>query len=149
MEFQPHHTSFSVSDMDQSIAFYRDLLGLDLIQDVVRENVPAYDEILGMPDVKLRIALIRMGNRSHFLELIEYIHPRCQVRELKNTFVGAAHLCFVVADLENEYQRLETCGAGFTSPPVEIVRDGQYMGKGLYMLDPDGISIEILELPRK
>ena len=149
MEFQPHHTSFSVSDMDQSIEFYRDLLGLDLIQDVVRENVPAYDEILGMPDVKLRIALIRMGNRSHLLELIEYIHPRCQKRELRNTFVGAAHLCFIVADLDKEYQRLETYGAGFTSPPVEIVRDGQYMGKGLYMLDPDGISIEILELPRK
>lgn len=148
MDFQPHHTGFSVSDMDQSITFYRDLLGLDLFQDVIRENLPAYDKILGVKDAKIRVALFNMGNSGHVLELVEYIHPRREAREMRNTFVGAAHLCFVVPDLNQEYERLLARGVGFTSPPVEVVRDGQYAGKGLYMLDPDGISIEILEFPR-
>jgi catechol 2,3-dioxygenase-like lactoylglutathione lyase family enzyme len=148
MDFQPHHTGFSVSDMDQSIVFYRDLLGLQLFQDVVRDNVPSYSEILGFPDVRIRVALFRLSNSDHVLELVEYLHPHRQTREMKNTFVGAAHLCFVVPDLNREYQRLQRCGVTFNSPPVEIVREGQYIGKGVYMLDPDGISVEILEFPR-
>ena len=51
-----HHT-FTVSDLDKSIPFYRDLLGFRLTQDKMRENVPSYDKVMGFKDVKVRVAL--------------------------------------------------------------------------------------------
>lgn len=145
MAFKMHHTGFTVSDMDKSIAFYRDLLGLKLIQDVVRENLPAYDEILGFPNVKLRVALFHDETEHHMLELVEYITPRRETRELRNTYVGAGHISLVVDDLDAEYKRLQSQGVRFNSPPVDVVRDGKYICKSLYMFDPDGMSVELYE----
>jgi catechol 2,3-dioxygenase-like lactoylglutathione lyase family enzyme len=47
-----HHHSFTVSNADRSIGFYRDLLGLQLIQDVVRENLESYDRIIGFQNAR-------------------------------------------------------------------------------------------------
>ena len=54
-----HHHGFTVSDMDESVHFYCDLLGLELIQDALRENIPSYDRILGYKDVKLRVVILK------------------------------------------------------------------------------------------
>ena len=64
---------------------------------------------------------------------------------MKNTYVGAAHPSFAVADLDGEYARLKAAGVRFNSAPVEVRRDGQYLGKSLYMFDPDGITVELYE----
>jgi len=144
LSFTVHHFGFTVSDVDRSILFYRDLLGLRLIQDAIRENLPSYDEILGFPNVKIRVALF-LDAQDRMLELVEYIHPRREVRDLKNTTVGAAHPSFAVEDLDREYDRLKAAGARFNSPPVRVVRDGKYLGKSLYMFDPDGITVELYE----
>ena len=144
MPFTVHHFGFTVSDGDRAIAFYRDLLGLRLIQDAVRENLPSYDQILGFPNVKIRVLLF-LDAHDCMLELVEYLHPRREVRELKNTYVGAAHPSFAVTDLDGEYDRLKAAGVRFNSAPVEVRRDGQYLGKSLYMFDPDGITVELYE----
>ena len=47
-----HHHSFTVSNADRSIGFYRDLLGLQLIQDVVREDLESYDRIVGFQNAR-------------------------------------------------------------------------------------------------
>jgi catechol 2,3-dioxygenase-like lactoylglutathione lyase family enzyme len=140
-----HHAGFTVSDIDRSLEFYRDLLGLKVIQDVIRENLPAYDKILGFPDVKIRVALL-LDQNDKMIELVEYIQPRREAREQKNTFVGAGHTAFQVADLQAEYEKLAAAGVGSISEPVSIIRDGKLVGKGMYVLDPDGISVELLEL---
>ena len=144
MSFTVHHCGFTVSDMDRAIPFYRDLLGLRLVQDAVRENLPSYDEILGFQNVKIRVALF-LDAHDRMLELVEYLHPRREVRDLKNTFVGAAHMSFAVADLDRAYERLKAGGARFNSPPVRVMREGKYLGKSLYMFDPDGITVELYE----
>jgi glyoxylase I family protein len=144
MGFTVHHTGFTVSDMDRAIPFYRDLLGLRLVQDAIRENLPSYDEILGFPNVKIRVALF-LDAHDRMLELVEYLHPRREVRDLKNTYVGAAHMSFAVADLDREYERLKAGGVRFNSPPVRVMREGKYLGKSLYMFDPDGITVELYE----
>ena len=150
-----HHHSFTVSDMDRSLQFYRDLLGLELIQDAVRADLKAYDRIVGYPKVELRIVMLRVplsrrtgegrgeGESDFILELIEYRNPRAQIRELQNYYVGASHVCFLVDDIQAEYKRLSAAGVRFNSPPVEIVRDGRRMGAALYLFDPDGITVEL------
>jgi len=150
-----HHHSFTVCDMDRSIRFYRDLLGLELIQDAVRAHLEAYDQIVGFKNVDLRIVMLRVppsrptgegrgeGESDFILELIQYRNPPAQVRALQNYYVGASHVCFLVDDIAGEYKRLSAAGVRFNSPPVDIVRDGKPVGRALYLFDPDGITVEL------
>jgi len=138
-----HHHRFTVSDIDRSIRFYRDLLGLELIQDAVRADLESYDRIVGYKNVDLRIVMLGEREGSFVLELIHYRNPPGKTRELQNYYVGASHVSFVVDDLDSEYKRLGAVGVRFNSPPVDIVRDGKLVGRALYMLDPDGITVEL------
>ena len=58
-----HHTGFTVSSLERSIAFYRDLLGFEL---VFRWNpqAPYIGELVGYPDVDMHAAVLRIpGSR--------------------------------------------------------------------------------------
>ncbi|HXG24992.1 MAG TPA: VOC family protein [Chthonomonadales bacterium] len=133
-------TAFTVSDMDRSIAFYRDLLGFEVLYDAIRTG-PAYEQLTGYPDVKLRIVLMKDAGTEHRLELVQYLQPPGQAREMANHFVGAANVCYFVEDIEQEYQRLQAHGVRFQSAPVEFIRDGKAIGKCVYLYDPDNITV--------
>jgi catechol 2,3-dioxygenase-like lactoylglutathione lyase family enzyme len=61
---------------------------------------------------------------------------------------GNAHLCLVVEDLEREFDRLSRVGVAFRSDrPVEIPVGSYQGGRAVYLRDPDGISIQLLEEP--
>ena len=55
-----HHTGFNVSDMDQSLEFYRDLLGLEVTRDLVFEG-EILDKLAGLPESKAHIVYWVMG----------------------------------------------------------------------------------------
>ena len=69
-----HHASFAVSNMDKSIAFYRDIIGMKLTWDSKEAGVvfegPVSDAVTGCPGTKQRIAFLALGN--DILELVEY-----------------------------------------------------------------------------
>jgi catechol 2,3-dioxygenase-like lactoylglutathione lyase family enzyme len=138
-----HHHSFTVSDMVRSIHFYRDLLGLELIQDAVRANLEPYDRIVGYSNVDLRIVMLREKGGDYIVELIEYRNPPAQIRELQNYYIGSSHICFLVEDIDAEYRRLSAAGVRFNSPPVAIERNGKLVSRAVYMFDPDGITVEL------
>ena len=63
-----NHTSFTVSDLDRSIFFYRDLLGMDLISLAGRD--PAFvEKITGIPGANVKVAYLQAP--GHRLELIQ------------------------------------------------------------------------------
>lgn len=140
-----HHHGFTVSDIDRSLAFYRDVLGLELVRVSERRNLPAYDQILGYKNVALTVALLRHPADGFLLELFQYHHPQGQARPLDNTFVGAAHVAFEVEDLDALYLRLTEAGFGAINAPVDVERDGTIVARAMYALDPDGISVELFE----
>lgn len=140
-----HHYGFTVSDVERSIRFYRDLLGLELVRISDRSNLPSYDTILGYPDVKLRIAILRHPVNEFILELVQYLNPLGESRDHENKYVGAAHVAFEVEDVDAMYEKLVEAGHGAINPPTDVMRDGVCVARAMYALDPDGISIEVFQ----
>ena len=69
-----NHTGFVVSNMDRSLAFYRDLLGLEIERDDIFEG-EFFSKLVGYPDAKMHIVYLGHGDRKHSVELIEYLNP--------------------------------------------------------------------------
>ena len=139
-----HHT-FTVSNLDRSIPFYRDLLGFHLILDTLRENVPSYDQVMGFTDVKVRVAMFKDPAEESTLALLEYHNPEPIVREMSNVYVGSSILAVQVEDIDAEYARLREANVRFNSPPVDVLRDGKLAARLTYALDPDDIVVELYE----
>lgn len=140
-----HHHGFTVSDLDRSLAYYRDALGLELVHVSERRNLPAYDQILGYNNAVIHVALLRHPVNDFLLELIVYENPPGKTRSLENTFAGASHVAFAVDDVDAVYSRLQTSGYGAINPPVDIKREGVVAARALYALDPDGITVEFFQ----
>ena len=140
-----HHHGFTVSDIDRSLAFYRDALGLEVVRVSERTNLPSYDAMLGFKDVHLNVAILTHPVNEFVLELFQYINPPSTKRELQNYYVGASHVAFEVEDIDAVYEKLQAAEFGAIHPPVDVVRDGKKVARGMYALDPDGISVEIFQ----
>ena len=140
-----HHHGFTVSNIERSLAFYRDLLGLELIRVSERKNLPSYDQIIGHDNIVLHVALLSHPVDEFLLELCQYDNPQGQQRDMDNTYVGASHLAFEVEDVDAEYGRLRDAGFETINPPVDVERDGRIVARAMYALDPDGISVEMFQ----
>ncbi|MCY3946884.1 MAG: VOC family protein [Anaerolineaceae bacterium] len=148
------HFSFTVSDLERSIAFYRDQMGLRLVHRMVHDQKYTSSQI-GFKDALLKVALFNVADMpqgaspsGHVLELIEYVNPRGEPLNAATNQPGAAHLALQVDDLEAEFARLKAAGVQFRSDaPVPITHGRHSGGLTCYLLDPDGITLELIELP--
>jgi catechol 2,3-dioxygenase-like lactoylglutathione lyase family enzyme len=143
-----HHTGYTVSDLDRSLGFYRDLLGMEVL--ATQEKEGGYlAAIVGYPDAHVRMAHLRMPGSDHVLELFEYLAPAGAAPErIEPRDVGTAHLCFLVNDLSAEYLRLRKAGVdSFVSEPIAVDTGINTGGFGVYLRDPDGIVIELFQPP--
>ncbi len=146
------HTGLTVSDLDRSVAFYRDVLGLELVSQWDSAQ-PYLRSIVGFPDAELRIALLRLPSVAapfgHHIELLEYRSPR-GVRPDARTFnPGNVHVAFVVENLDAAYAELKAKGVRFKSAPVAIDHGRNKGGKAVYFLDPDDITLEFVQPARR
>jgi lactoylglutathione lyase len=143
------HTGLTVSDLDRSVAFYRDLLGLELVRQW-DSSQPYLRTIVAYPDAELRIALLRVpaatgGPGGHHVELLEYRRPRGQRGDPNTYNPGNGHIAFRVDDLDAAYTELTAKGVRFKSAPVEITSGPNRGGKAVYLFDPDDITLELVQ----
>jgi glyoxylase I family protein len=143
------HVCFTVSNRERSIEFYTALLGTDPIS-VGEETAEHAARVVGYPHVTIRVAWFALPGTRTLLELFEYVEPPGQVVDLENYHVGNGHLALVVDDIKAEYERLANAGATFAHhEPVEAHEEPWRGTKAIYMRDPDGITIELMESPLK
>ena len=94
-----NHTSYAVSDLERSKAFYCDILGCELIWE--REIEEQYfRDIVVFSDCVVKAAFLRIPGSDHQLELFEYVHPRGDKQDMNTNNPGNSHMAFVVDDLE-------------------------------------------------
>lgn len=141
-----HHISLSVSDLNRSLAFYS---GLGFEPEVVRWNVENeyFRKVIGYPNGVVHTALLR-GHDQIRLELMQYVIPTGQVLDLATPNIGSTHMCFVVEDMTLAVDALNRRGVKLKSEPVEIDAGPNKNGFAVYFLDPDGYTMELLQVPK-
>lgn len=145
------HFSFHVSDIDTSVAFYRDLLGMRLVHAQDQHN--AYTSALvGYPGAHLKVAQLALPDRpaqpsTHDLELVQYLQPRGDRHSPERYRPGEAHLAFAVTDIDAAHTELRAAGVCFVSPPNRITAGVNTGGAACYFLDPDDITLELVQPP--
>jgi len=135
------HVGLSVANLERSIAFYRDLLGMRLIQEVPFGGAN-YDAIMGLKGTQGRIAVLRTGNLE--IELLEFERPAPRPVE-PGRYVsdqGINHFAIHVEDIAGLYARLTAAGVRFHSALIHFPRCAT---TAAYFRDPDGTFIEMLQ----
>ena len=139
-----HHTGLTVSDLARSVTLYTEILGCTVILE--QEKTGGYlADIVGYPDASVKMAMLHDPAGHHIIELFQYLSPEMLVAELEPRKIGNAHLCFLVADLDSLYARIQNKGVTFISGPVRVDTGANAGGAALYMKDPDGITIELFQ----
>jgi catechol 2,3-dioxygenase-like lactoylglutathione lyase family enzyme len=141
-----HHVGITVKDLDASIRFYHDVLGLEFSN----EPSPWFDgpdlgPAVGVPGAALRQVSLLLGDTT--LELLEYKSPPSQTEgPLMSQSLGASHVAFQVDDIEAKKTELEAQGIQFYSD-VNVVDEGVLAGwRWVYFEDPDGYPLELVEV---
>lgn len=136
------HVAVSVADLDRSIAFYRDLLGLELVRTIEPREDEKLGTIAGLNGAQARIAHMRFGTNT--IELFEYVRPRGRlVGDRTQADLGCSHIGFRSDDARADCARLRSRGVKFLSEPVEF-RPGVWVA---YFRGPDGEVCELREDP--
>jgi catechol 2,3-dioxygenase-like lactoylglutathione lyase family enzyme len=139
------HVGITVRDLDASIYFYHDLLGLE----ISTEPSPWFDgpelgQGVGVPGAALRQVCLRLGDTM--LELLQYRTPPSETgRPLLSHNVGASHVAFLVDDIRTTKSEFEKKGVRFFSD-INVIDDGVLAGwRWVYFSDPDGYPLELIQ----
>lgn len=133
------HACIVVKDLEKSIRFYRDLLGLKVSKRRTVEG--AYPET-AFKLKEARLTYVKMRGRAKppgstpLFELHYWEKPK---RLPKSTY---NHISFTVSNLDSEFARLSKLKVKFISGPVQSPYDNT---KICFALDPDGNLIEFVE----
>ena len=136
------HVGIIVSDMEKSLKFYRDLLGLK-VKSLVDEEGEFLDNMLAHENVKNKVAKLYAKNGNALVELVESIsHPRNKTDRDFFT-IGASHFALTVDNIDETYDYLIKNGVKFTAPPQQTP---DRFAKVTFCEDPDGTPIELVEV---
>jgi len=142
-----HHMGLQVADLDRSVAFYRDILGFEVLfawnpqADYIRE-------LVGYPGADIHAAVLRLPDTQVVLELLEYRAVERTPVDTRTANPGTAHIAFFVDDLDALYADLTARGVASVSPPVTPTIGPNQGGRAVYMIDPDGIRVELIQTNR-
>lgn len=143
------HAGIAVSDMDRSLAFYRDALGLEVHFDVTLDAVDYVRAVLGVEMRDARLVYLRVpGSDGVFVELIEYHGTDGRPALPRAWDPGTGHICFHVSDAAALHARALALGFRSRSAGVATIPVGPNRGgRAAYLLDPDGYHVELFQRP--
>jgi len=140
-----NHVSFTVSNLDISVKFYKEVLGLKLL-DVSERSSSFAAKATGFRGARLKVAYLSAKDCS--VELIEYLSPKGKKIDTTTCNIGSAHLCFNVNEIKKIIRKIKKCGLKIISEPLKIPA-GPNKGKLMfYSEDPDSNTLEFISNKR-
>jgi catechol 2,3-dioxygenase-like lactoylglutathione lyase family enzyme len=136
------HLGLCVRDLSRAHAFYVNGLGFRELSRMTTHG-PETSRLLGLPRVELEaVYLERDGLR---LELLHYRSPGTKSARGPRpmNLAGLTHLSVIVSDLDAVLASLRALGA--RPLPESRIESAQFSSRVIFVLDPDGTRIELVE----
>ncbi len=159
-----YHVGLTVSSLERSVAFYRDVVGmvpedlgrraefdgsretggrtLGALDGVtyIRTRSETFAALTDNPEAETKSVWLRAG--SFALQLVEYVHGGGGRAQVGHSTVGSPHLCFYVEDVDRMHAQLRAAGnVRILSDVIQIVP----WARSFYVVDPDGVPVELLQ----
>ena len=136
------HASISISDMNRSLAFYRDMLGMK-VEFEEETSGEKFGSVMGATG-EFRALVVKF---EEGLELIQFISPAGVKLNSKPWDIGAILLDFEVSELDDLYKELKEKGVKFISP-LTLLKSPNSDDDSLKIVQlygPDGERIVLVE----
>jgi glyoxylase I family protein len=139
------HTGITVSNLELSLAFWRDVLGFDLSHRAHHTGELA-SEVTGVPRAEISIAVLK--GYGHKIELLEYLAPKDQKHvDLRPCDVGSVHIALTVDNLDAVLEKIAVSGWKAAGQPQTLTTGPNAGKRVIYVRDPDGTTIEFMQPP--
>lgn len=142
------HVGITVTNIENSIKFYRDILGLTLKGQALMEGKET-DALFAMNNCKVKIAYLNGSDNiiSPPIELLEFVNNETIKDKPQLNKISISEICFRVDNIEKVYKHLIDNNVEYLSEPQEFdfTAYGFSKSKALYFKDPDGIILELME----
>lgn len=136
------HTGIVVSNLETSLPFYRDLLGLTIWWDQI-EGGPMVEAVTGIPGARIHTVKLKAPDGVS-IELLQYLNTPKPVPPLNAANnIGCNHVALQVNDLDELYERATAEGIRFHTAPL-VAAGGK--AKVTYCRDPEGVVLELVEI---
>ena len=146
------HVAVTVSDLDRSLDFYTNVLGFE---EMERHRLEGQEisAMAGKPKVIMQVVRLAPPDTPNILlDLQLYIEPSGSISDAALGMANQGHFCYGVNDLEAAHKELTEKGVEFVSEPVvfDLGEEWDYGAlKVVFLKDPDGFIIELMEMPEK
>lgn len=139
------HTGITVSNLERSLAFWRDVLGFELSHRPHQKGKLAA-EITGVPGAEILIAVLKAP--GHKIELLEYRAPEDRQHLIPRPCdVGSVHIALTVDDLDAVLETIAASGWTAAGEPQTLTAGPNAGRRVVYVRDPDGTTIELMQMP--
>ena len=135
-----NHIGLTVSNLEASIDFYRD--GVGMTEALRNDSVGGewFDTLTNNSGARIKIAHLTLEGLT--VQLVEYTAAGGDTLELHHSHVGNPHLCLNTIEFDEQRRRMEAHATGYISPVVQLGASGK---RSFYCADPDGVLVEFIE----
>jgi catechol 2,3-dioxygenase-like lactoylglutathione lyase family enzyme len=140
------HTGITVSDVERSLVFWRDVLGFEVSHRAHQKGELA-EKITGVPGAEILIAVLKAP--GHKIELLEYRAPanRRSQNDLQPCDLGHVHVALTVENLDDVLATIAASGWKAAGEPQTLTVGPNAGKRVIYVRDADGTTIEFMEMP--
>jgi catechol 2,3-dioxygenase-like lactoylglutathione lyase family enzyme len=139
------HTGITVSDIERSLEFWRDVLGFELSHRAHQKGGLA-EQITGVGGAEILIAVVKAP--GHKIELLEYRAPsdRKQQNDRRPCDLGSIHVALTVDNLDAVLDAIAASGWKAAGTPQTLTVGPNAGKRVIYVRDPDGTTIELMQI---
>ena len=142
MILETRHVGIVVDDMNKSLAFWRDVMGLEVAADFWEQG-EFIDTVQHLKGVKLHMIKLKAPDGSMIELLKDESHPTPPPARNSMCDRGIRHIAFTVGNVQQSWDTLREHACEVLSPPV-IAPDGK--ARLFFARDPEGNLLEIVEV---